>query len=424
MKHGFRRALDRRIQRTLFVDVHEHLVEEKTRLQMAGEHVEVPCDDAALLFWDYACDDLAVAGMPADARDLFFSPNCEPAAKWDVIAPYWARCRNTGVLQAVRATCEILFDETELDAGSFCRISETIASSRPGFYADILETAGIESCHVNSLEAIFCETEYPELLRQDICISWLSHRPDIADLAGQTGIVAHDLQGMHDVIDWFFDRFGPHAVAVKSLGAYSRRLDYAPVSAEAVTSLFRRYAQGGALSPDDDKLLQDHLMHYCVQRAAEYRLPVKIHCGYHAGHDLMPLDRVRLNAADLGPLLMAYPEVRFVLMHMGYPYQEEYIALAKHFTNVYVDLSFAWILSPLATTRFVGEFLTAAPAVKLLAFGGDYRIIEPVVGHARLARTCLARALCHTVESGLFREDEALNLIEPLMRDNALTLFS
>jgi hypothetical protein len=32
--------------------------------------------------------------------------------------------------------------------------------------------------------------------------------------------------------------------------------------------------------------------------------------------------------------------------------------------------------------------------------------------------------LCHTVESGLFREDEALNLIEPLMRDNALTLFS
>jgi predicted TIM-barrel fold metal-dependent hydrolase len=121
---------------------------------------------------------------------------------------------------------------------------------------------------------------------------------------------------------------------------------------------------------------------------------------------------------------MAYPDVRFVLMHMGYPYQDEYIALAKHFTNVYVDLSFAWILSPLATARFVGEFLTAAPAVKLLAFGGDYRIIEPVVGHARLARTCLARALSHTVESGLFREDEALNLIEPLMRNNALTLFS
>jgi hypothetical protein len=96
----------------------------------------------------------------------------------------------------------------------------------------------------------------------------------------------------------------------------------------------------------------------------------------------MPLERVRHNAADLCPLLMSHPDTTFILMHMGYPYQDEFIALAKHFPNAVVDLSFAWILNPAATTRFVTEFLTAAPATKLLTVGGDHRIIEPVVGHA------------------------------------------
>jgi uncharacterized protein len=423
MKQGFSQILERRIDQTSFIDVHEHLVEERTRLLLAGEHIEVPCADASLLFWDYAVDDLAVAGMPAAARERFFSPGVDPHAKWELVAPYWAKCRNTGALRAVRITGEALFAEVGLDAESFRRISETIASWQAGFYADVLATAGIESCQVNSLEAIFCETEHPELLAQDICISWLSHRPDLDDLARQTGIVARDLDGMHEVIDWFFGRFGSQAVAVKSLGAYSRRLDYAPVPAEIAAPVFDRYAAGAALSAKDDKLLQDHLMHYCIGQAGRHRLPVKLHCGYYGGHDLMPLERVRHNAADLCPLLMAYPHTPFVLMHMGYPYQDEYIALAKHFSNVYVDLSFAWLVSPLAAARFVGEFVLTAPATKLLAFGGDHRIIEPVVGHARMARTGLEHALRQAVDSGMLLPDDALDLVETLMRGNARALF-
>jgi hypothetical protein len=418
-----RQLLDERIRHTRWIDTHEHLVEESTRLRRAGEHVEVPCSDASLLFWDYAADDLTVAGMPPGTRALFFDPETDPAAKWELIAPYWARCRNTGALQAVRETCRELFAEPALDAASFTRISETMAAWRPGFYRDVLDVAGVESCQVNSLEAIFCESEQPGLLFQDICISWLSHRPDLADLARWTGITAQDLHQMHQVITWFFDRFGDRAVAVKSLGAYSRRLDYAAVPAEVAAPVFARYARGEPLAPADDKLLQDHLMHHCVQRAAEHRLPVKIHCGYLAGHDLMPLERVRRNAADLYSLITAYPDTVFVLMHMGYPYQDEYIALAKHFSNVHIDLSFTWLLNPVATVRFVREFLVTAPAAKLFAFGGDYRIVEPVVGHARLARRGLAQALSDTVESGWLTTDEALELVGPLMRDNALAVF-
>ena len=52
-------------------------------------------------------------------------------------------------------------------------------------------------------------------------------------------------------------------------------------------------------------------MRRCVARAAERRLPVKLHCGHYAGTDRMPLERVRRNAGDLCPLLADFPNASF-----------------------------------------------------------------------------------------------------------------
>jgi hypothetical protein len=99
------------------------------------------------------------------------------------------------------------------------------------------------------------------------------------------------------------------------------------------------------------------------------------------------------------------------------------IALAKHYSNAFVDLCWAWIISPTAGVRFVQEFLTAAPANKLLGFGGDYILIEPVVGHARIARRGLALALTGLVEDGWMNEAEAIAAAGRILRTNALELF-
>ena len=53
---------------------------------------------------------------------------------------------------------------------------------------------------------------------------------------------------------------------------------------------------------------------------------------------------------------------------------------------MHIDLCWAWIINPLATARFVREFLVAAPASKLFTFGGDYENVETIVGHAKVAR--------------------------------------
>jgi len=99
------------------------------------------------------------------------------------------------------------------------------------------------------------------------------------------------------------------------------------------------------------------------------------------------------------------------------------IALGKHYANAFIDLCWAWIISPTACVRFVSEFLTAAPVNKLLGFGGDYIPIEPVVGHAWIARQGLALALTQLVDDGWMSETEATTAAERILRENAIDLF-
>lgn len=422
-------AIRELVAATPFFDTHEHLLEERTRLAGPGAHGLQPCVDAALLFYHYAGDDLWVAGMPTAERNRFFSPNVDPADKWSIVAPYWQRAQHTGYLRAVTETIRLVYEVEQVDASTFVAITERMRqAARPGFYRSILrENARVEVCQVNSLETTFCETEYPDILQQDLSLIPFStgvNPAALADFSRRSGLPADTLADWHAIVDWAFATYGPRACAVKSQAAYSRRLNYDDVSPEDAAPLFARLRAGGTLVPNERKGLEDHLMRFCVRRASEMGLPVKLHCGYYAGSDRMPLERVRQNAADLCPLLVDFPNATFILMHIGYPYQDEFIALAKHYRNVVVDLCWAWIVSPVATARFVKEFLLAAPSNKLLTFGGDYTTVESIAGHAAVARQGLAQALSDLVTDGWLTEPAALDLVEPLMRGNAGGLFA
>jgi predicted TIM-barrel fold metal-dependent hydrolase len=421
-------SIQEAIQSTRFVDTHEHLLEERTRLAGPGAHNLQPCDDAALLFNHYAANDLWSAGMPVEEYRQFFSPNVDPADKWRLVEPYWRRSRHTGYLQAVEESLWALFGIERLDSTAFGHVTEAMRGMvAPGFYRRILhDAAGVEVCQVNSLENPVPETQYPDLLQQDLSIVGFSTglNPDVAARWGQiSGRSFDSLVDWHEIIDWAFTTYGPRVDAVKSQAAYARRLNYEDVSAENAKPLYNRMLGGDALGEGERKALEDHLMRYCITKAGDHRLPVKLHCGYYAGNDRMPLDRVQRNAADICPLLVDFPNVSFVLMHIGYPYQDEYVALTKHYRNVTIDLCWAWIINPAATVRFVKEFLVAAPANKLLTFGGDYATVENIVGHAAIARRGLGQALSELVAEGWLDEADALDLVEPLMRGNARELF-
>jgi predicted TIM-barrel fold metal-dependent hydrolase len=303
------------------------------------------------------------------------------------------------------------------------------ALRKVGFYEKVLRGhANVSSAQVNCLKGVpFMRSAQPTLLMQDIFLNGMFDGPDFRRYGLPSGIDARTLADWHRVIDWWFAECGPWAVAVKSSDAYSRNIDYADVPAEAVEAAFRRRVEGERLPPAEAKALEDHLFWHSVRRASAARLPVKLHTGYYAQwagkKDRMPLSRVSQNPAAAADLCVTSPEARFVFMHIGYPYYEDFIALAKQNPNAWVDMCWAWIVNPVASKDFLKKFLVTAPANKVLTFGGDYKPVEPVVGHARIAREGISLALAELVEEGWLTLDDALALVEPLLDGNARALF-
>ncbi len=418
-------AIAERVFATPLIDTHEHLIEEKERL--AGtSHPRVQADDWSLLLSHYLNSDLLVAGMPKDAYDRFFSKETDPVDKWRCIEPYWLAVKNTGYGQAVRIAMRQLYDVADLSAATVRKVQAGYEGTRrPGFYRRILcELGKIESCQVNYLGRPFGESSMPTLLMQDLSIVGMFAGPDLNGFGKPTGVDVQSLSDWHRVIDWWFDKYGKYAVAVKSQNAYSRDIDYEQVPAEKAEGIFKKRIAGERMTGAERKDLEDHLFWYAVQKATEHKLPIKLHTGYYAGQNSMPLGRLLHNAGSATDLCRRAPQSRFVFMHICYPYYEELIAAAKQHTNAYVDMCWAWIVNPVAAKDFLKKFLVTAPANKILTFGGDYIPVEPVLGHAVIARRGITLALSELVEEGWLSLSDAMDLIDPIMHNNARQIFN
>jgi predicted TIM-barrel fold metal-dependent hydrolase len=241
-------------------------------------------------------------------------------------------------------------------------------------------------------------------------------------LAQETGIEVKDLASLKEAMHQVFALNAPSAIAVKSQHAYQRTLRWRERDdADAARALQAYLRDPHGLSEDDALCLGDWALARGVELCIEYDLPLKIHTGYYAGHSRMPVDYIK--AGHLTPLLARYPQARFVLMHIAYPYSEELIALAKHYPNVYADLCWAWSIDPFSSMFFVRRFIHAAPANKLFAFGGDTSWPTAAVAYAHQARQWLTRALQAEVEDGYLSEKEAMRLASRLMTENQYACF-
>jgi len=218
-----------------------------------------------------------------------------------------------------------------------------------------------------------------------------------------------------------FARFGPAAIAVKSQHAYQRTLAWQERErADAARALDAVLT--GRAGECEALCVGDWVWARAVELAIEHDLPFKLHTGLYGGAGTeMPVERFR--TGQLSPLLARYPQARFVLMHIAYPFHSELLGVAKHFPNVWIDLCWAWSLDPQTSCDLVRRFLHTVPANKLFAFGGDDRWHTNIVGDAWQARRWLTRALEAEVAEGDLTEQEAIAVARRLMRDNQYDCF-
>jgi predicted TIM-barrel fold metal-dependent hydrolase len=122
-------------------------------------------------------------------------------------------------------------------------------------------------------------------------------------------------------------------------------------------------------------------------------------------------------------LFREYRNVRFDIFHGAYPYSGELAALAKNFQNVHIDLCWLHMISPIHARSALSEWLDTVPSNKIFGFGGDYRFIEGVYGHAVLARANIVQVLVDKVKEGIMSVPQAIQLASRLLHDNAFRFF-
>jgi hypothetical protein len=399
------------------VDSHEHLQDERDRLLNNKNCIR--------LFQHYLGDDFASAGLNSDSVFGKDAEKEEPVALWRRLEPFWNAVKNTGYGQAARITIKELYGIDRIGEKIIPQLQQAFEKlSAPGFYEKILRgRCNLESCQVD--RGPFTETTQPTLLLQDINIYGLQQGNTSGELTKRVGIdEVKDLNGFHDFLRRWFQKYAPYATAIKSQIAYERGLDFEKVPAELAEAPFRKKIEKTRLSPEETKLLQDHIFWFCAGLADEHNLPVKLHLGYYAGSNYMPVSRVEKNVAQAADLCLLSPKTRFMFMHTAYPYGKDLITVAKQFTNAHVQTCWAWIIDPIGTKDFLKRYLVAAPSNKIHTFGGDYNVIENVVGHARIARNGVCAALAELVDERYLGQDDALELVEPLLRGNGRKIFN
>ncbi len=440
-KELFRR-IRQKVEKIPLVDTHEHFIPEEKRL-----NTEL---DLFYLFPHYASSDLVSSGMSLETLDEIRISDRSLEEKWEKFKPYWERIRNTAYSKALLIAIRDLFEIEDIDENTYRKLSEKIASSnRKGWYRYVLnEKANIDLAIWDFPEGGESQTEAMRIERivesrklqgmkkvpstdvdfllpvarfdGFVCIRSLD---EIRKLEREYNVAVHTLNDLLKALDFAFDRRVKEGiVGIKTGLAYARILEYEKVTDYEAEALFNRIFQhlGEGLSWRESKPLQDFMMHQVIQRAINYNLPIQIHTGIQAFNGNIITNS---NPTHLINLFIEYDKAVFDIFHAGYPYTGELAAIAKNFSNVYVDMCWFHIVSPSVARRVLEEWIEMIPSNKIFAFGGDYTIVEGAYAHSRIARDNVARVLTKKVEEGYFEEEEAVKLAHKILRDNAYEVF-
>jgi uncharacterized protein len=401
------------------IDTHEHLRSERDYLENGPDVLQD-------LFYNYIPADLVVAGAPKQAVDrLLDSADPDLAGRFAGVQAAWEYCQYTGYGEAVRLIARLAYGMEEITPAALENARpRNLELKRPGERLRLLrDVANLDHVQIDN----FCWPCPPDPAGAEFFLydlSWVGFCQGEVDpqaIFDEVGVQVATLADLRHAMEQIFAKHGPTAIAVKSQHAYERTLLWQERSDADAERVLVRLLSDGQLDPSERLCLGDWCWARGVELATEYNLPFKIHTGYYAGDSWMPVERIR--PGHLCELLMHYPQSRFVLMHIAYPYDAELAALAKHYPNVYVDMCWAWSIDPYTACNFVRRMIHTVPANKLFAFGGDTTWPAAAVAYSIQARSWLTRALQAEVDDGLLSEREAIAMATRLMRTNQEACF-
>jgi uncharacterized protein len=209
--------------------------------------------------------------------------------------------------------------------------------------------------------------------------------------------------------------------------AYFRTLRFDDPPETAAESIYNRYVSGGKPSVAEHTVFEDFMFRYLLREADRLHLAVQIHTAVGTG-DFYSVSGG--NVLNLENVLRdpRYSKVNFVLLHGGFPFQDQAIWLAAR-ENVYLDSSLMGLyLYPADLAEVLRHWLLLYP--EKVVFGSDAFPFNEAIGAdesdwlaIESARKALAAALSRMILNGEVSEQKALAFAHGYLHDNAAHIY-
>ena len=400
------------------VNSHSHIMPESERLEASPD---------ALAFFKhaYAASDLISAGMSRDEVEAALTPGAPIAERWNIFAPYFRWTRLTGYSQCILEGFRDLLGFSDLTADTVEPISDALREySRPGFYHEVLRRrANIEMTVMNMDDLIDVDRSlflpHPRLNR----FSMLRTADGVRAIERDYGVKIATLDEHVNAIRKACQDWKAATVAgVKMSQSYHRAMNFTRRRRADAARVFDRLMKGdyAGLESEEGVLLEDYLVFECCRAASDADLTIQFHQGIRAGNYG---SMEGCSPAPLAELFQTFKHARFDLSHAGYPYLREGAVLGKTFSNVFLNMSWIHIISPIGSRQDLYEWLRMVPYNKIIAFGDDLQYVEAVYGHLKMARRNFAVVLAEMIEEGFISESVALDVAQAAFHDNPARIY-
>jgi len=414
-------ALQEFIASTPIVDVHEHHIPE---IFLNREVNLLQLFQQSYAGWTQA----RPYPLPSETRDGDPMLASVPPTTWEALSPYLERSGSSSfVRNLVRAVTELYgAAEPAITHGNWEALDAAVREHhrKPDWCKEVLKRAGIERVITDPysdplLDALQAFGQnYNSVLRINaLAVGW---HPESRDHNGNS---AHSLLGRLGPKPASFDDYlaslvklvdglaSRHQVALKNALAYDR-----DVAFDEPDEKLARAAWGKASpSPTERKAFGDFVVDHLCALAGERDVPVQMHLGTAIIRGAHPL-----KAAGL---VERHPRTRFLLMHLAYPWSRDLLGMAFVYRNLWLDLTWSFLLSPSHFKLALHEAIEVLPDESRMMFGGDNWHVEETYGTMKLARQLIGEVLEEKISAGYFRPADAQRLAAKILRENALHFF-
>ncbi len=400
------------------INSHSHISPEIDRIAEAPD---------ALAFFKHAYprSDLVSAGMSNDQMKAALEPGLPLPERWKIFEPYFRYTRLTGFSQCIIEGFRDLLGFPDLTAETVAPISDALCEhSKPGFYHDVLQRRSNIALSVVNMEDLIevDRTLFLPLPRLNR-FSMLHSAAQVQAIEKDYDVAITNLAQHVEVIQQVCRDWKRATVAgVKMSQSYHRRMDFTARQKEDAAKVFDGLMCGeyAGLDSEEGTLLEDYLVFECCRAASDADLTVQFHQGIRAGNYG---SMEGCTPAPLAELFQTFRDARFDLSHAGYPYLREGAVLGKAFSNVYLNMSWIHIISPIGSRLDLREWLQMVPYNKIIAFGDDLQHVEAVYGHLKIARQNFAIVLAGMIQERSVSESVALDVAQAAFHDNPAKVY-